>query len=391
MEAKVNLWTAKDETIDWFASTSTPRRLTFVKSLLEMLNEDELRTVRNYVAKARHHEKKKQYEVVPNRILKSHHNPKAIGGSALQGFVQQRSVPQGSVPQGSVPQGSVPQGSVPQGSAPQGSAPRKSLPQGSVPQGSVQQVSRQKTPASKPDYEQQADESCLTLRSPQVNEKESLSEVFTSKGWWKRFHPSQVLALDCEHVALKEVKGERRIQCAEVSIVDSNFEVVYSSKFYWPVGSFLINKHTKEINGFNENSLVNGSPFELVREKFKSLFKDKLVITCGGTNDLTGLDLDWNDFEEFERFDLHQHFQKPAVNQYGISDDDNLQPIGLRSLYHYFFKEDIHVGVHTAEADAKATMKLFMEVYVKTEKTEDLESKFNNNPHLYSKIPTIKS
>ncbi|CAG7820869.1 unnamed protein product, partial [Allacma fusca] len=85
-----NTWTAKEETIDWFASTSPAARMIFLKSLIFILPEDELKTLKVVSAA----------QSVPT-------------GSEPKGSVPTRKVLTGPQSVGSVPLGSVPHGSVP--------------------------------------------------------------------------------------------------------------------------------------------------------------------------------------------------------------------------------------------------------------------------------------
>jgi hypothetical protein len=105
---------------------------------------------------------------------------------------------------------------------------------------------------------------------------------------------------------------------------------------------------------------VVGKPFLEVKEEIEKILEGKLVIVCGGRPDFECLDLCMG---EFDTFDLHSYWKK-GNNTYNRHGAENMNPIGLRSLYMYYYKEDIQCGQHSALLDAKATVRLFREQYV---------------------------
>jgi hypothetical protein len=107
--------------------------------------------------------------------------------------------------------------------------------------------------------------------------------------------------------------------------------------------------------------LSDGKPLSEVKQSVSNLFKDKVVITVGGATDFMSLGLDPS---EFEIFDLHTVFKK-WNGDYNNSGEKVLQPISLRSIYYHYFKEDIQEGRHSALTDARATMKIFTDIYQK--------------------------
>lgn len=108
----------------------------------------------------------------------------------------------------------------------------------------------------------------------------------------------------------------------------------------------------------------------------------KLTITVNGVTDWNCLDIPIASTVDTS-FDLHQIFRQNTgnINKRG---EDIYEPIGLRRLYMHFFSEDIQKGSHSAEKDAKATMRLFMEIYCPL-----VEAKKLPNNKEYKNITTL--
>ncbi|CAL8143024.1 unnamed protein product [Orchesella dallaii] len=179
-------------------------------------------------------------------------------------------------------------------------------------------------------------------------------------GWWAKYQLTDILAFDCEHVHYRKLKGRERVKAGSVSVVDYKGDQIYYAEIKHERGSFLVNNYTRKVNGFNENSLVNGKDLEVVMAEVGALFEGKLIITYGGGTDFDSLELFSGDFDTY---DIAEYFKKPKPNKRG---EDYGEKIGLRTLCHHFFHEDIQAGVHSPKTDAAATMKLFLEVYVKS-------------------------
>ncbi|CAG7825596.1 unnamed protein product, partial [Allacma fusca] len=78
---------------------------------------------------------------------------------------------------------------------------------------------------------------------------------------------------------------------------------------------------------------------------------------------------------DFENFDLQSHWIQPKINRDFVKVHE---PISLKRLVKVYFKEEIQQGIHTALQDAKATMLIFTEVYIKIKKSH-VSSKDNMN------------
>ncbi|CAL8131814.1 unnamed protein product [Orchesella dallaii] len=91
-------------------------------------------------------------------------------------------------------------------------------------------------------------------------------------GWWAKYQPTDILAIDCEHVHYRTLKGRERVKAGSVSVVDYRGEQIYYAEIKHERGSFLVNKCNMKVNGFNENSLVNGKDLEVVMAEVGALF-----------------------------------------------------------------------------------------------------------------------
>lgn len=146
-------------------------------------------------------------------------------------------------------------------------------------------------------------------------------------------------------------------------------------------GSFHVNFYTKRINGFDKDSLIGGSKKSDVINAVKEKLSGKLVIVCGGESDIQTLDLSTT---QFDCFDLQQYWFEKIMNEHGVFVN---QPIGLRHIYHYYYGIDIQAGIHFAETDAKATMRLFREKYIKECKQKNIYDQ--SNPEPFENFPRL--
>ena len=128
-----------------------------------------------------------------------------------------------------------------------------------------------------------------------------------------------------------------------------------------PPESFVVDSWTRMITGLQRMDLVDGIPIENVRESVDMILKGKLVIIAGGNQpkkwDIACLGLDE---KQYDIFDIQFYWRRRNFTQSGSM----LQPISLRDIYYYYYKVDLHNGVHDCVKDARATMRLFRELYV---------------------------
>ncbi|CAG7726929.1 unnamed protein product, partial [Allacma fusca] len=194
------------------------------------------------------------------------------------------------------------------------------------------------------------------------------------KPWWQHFCKSQIVAIDCEFVHYRYLAKSEKVKAASVAIVDFNGEVLYRTTVKHDPGECQINRITISKNGITANILRNGhKSLDTVENEVADLLKDKLVIHIAGATDFKSLGLCIGDFENF---DLHSHWQQPKINSNGILVHEN---IGLKRLIRkYFNDEDFQSGIHSAEADARATLRIFREVYIKIKQTE-VCTKYNSD------------
>lgn len=83
---------------------------------------------------------------------------------------------------------------------------------------------------------------------------------------------------------------------------------------------------------------------------------------------------------QFDSYDIQLYWTEKILNDHGVF---VTQPIGLRHIYHHYYGVDIQSGAHSAETDAKATMKLFREKYIKECKEKNIYDKINPEPFEY--------
>lgn len=133
---------------------------------------------------------------------------------------------------------------------------------------------------------------------------------------------------------------------------------------YHKPGSFIVNKFTIKVNGFQRDSLSKGKDLEQVKLELDKVLKGKLIITVAGAGDFSALDLPISDYDVF---DLHQHWKK-WNGTYTKTGEPNFQPISMKSLYNYYKGTHIQEGIHDAVQDCLYTLELFL-IYTTIKKT----------------------
>ncbi|RWS19169.1 RNA exonuclease 4-like protein [Leptotrombidium deliense] len=173
--------------------------------------------------------------------------------------------------------------------------------------------------------------------------------------WWESFGDN-IYAMDCEHVHVP-INGKKLPQCATVSIYNFKEKEVYNATVYYKPYSFYLLGPTPKINGFNQFSFIKGRPYQEIRKSIVNLLENNLCILIGGTNDISGLELEK---EKITFYDLQEYYWSVIEHSNG-----GKQQCGhsLRSLVKSFFNESIQTSIHTASEDAKYTMKLFKHIY----------------------------
>lgn len=189
--------------------------------------------------------------------------------------------------------------------------------------------------------------------------------------WWKQFKRANVLGYDAEHVHLKEMQGLSRIRGGIVSVVKSNLEVEYSEKVYHRPGTFLDDWINQQKSGISANSLKNGKPMSEVKRQLQEVFEEKLIIVCGGAVDFSCVDLAMS---EYVTFDIQSFYRRTK------EDDGSTHGMSLRDVYFMEFHQDIQgIKSHSAEIDARATIKVFLEGYCRRMKNHPM----NHDRHYY--------
>jgi hypothetical protein len=214
------------------------------------------------------------------------------------------------------------------------------------------------------------------FRSSSSHPEVSESEGHKIKPWWTKWRKSDIVALDSEMVSVLKTLGKGYVnKTATVSISDFWGRIILDNlKVYHEPGSFLENN---PVTRFRKYDFVKGEELSSVRDKVLEIIKGKPVLGVNIRNDFEKLGLA---ISEFDVFDLHSHW-------FRSTETNPREKIGLRSLYKYYFDQDVQFDAHNASTDAIATMKLFADVYIKI-KTENVESMFNDKE--FTDIPTYK-
>jgi hypothetical protein len=216
---------------------------------------------------------------------------------------------------------------------------------------------------------------------------ESVPVLVNPKKWWLEYKRENVLFLDTEMVSLAierlpEEKQKYRQVVATVAICDSYGNEVLNETVFHSPGSFLVNKYTKKINGFNKYSLINGKNIEIVRQSVHDILfaepeeEPKLIILWDATPDFNALRLEAG---VYDVFDLQKHYDRYATHD--IYHEFPLKT-KLKAVYNKLFPgEPFQDGVHDAMSDALATRRIFMEGYIKKDKIFDLNLRENFDPY----------
>ncbi len=138
-------------------------------------------------------------------------------------------------------------------------------------------------------------------------------------------------------------------------------------------GTFLVNRFTRVVNGFESFSLMRGSPIAVVKKELETFMDSKLWIMVDAAGDFSSLDFKPN---EHDYFDLQSEYYSYLTDEHGAQ---SWSGHSLRSIYEHFFHTPFQTGPHTSAEDAKATIKIFREVYLKT-KTTAVHTKHNPFP-----------
>jgi len=216
---------------------------------------------------------------------------------------------------------------------------------------------------------------------------EPVPVLVNPKKRWLEYKRENVLSLDTEMVSLTierlpEQKRKYRQVVATVAICDSYGKEVLNKRVFHSPGSFIVNKYTKMINGFNKYSFINGEDIEIFRQSVhEKLFAEpeedpKLIVLWDATPDFNALRLE---AEDYDVFDLQKHYIRYAAHD--IYHEFPLKT-KLKSVYNKLFPgESFQDGVHDAMSDALATRRIFMEGYIKKDKIFDLNLRENFDPY----------
>jgi hypothetical protein len=168
---------------------------------------------------------------------------------------------------------------------------------------------------------------------------------------------------------------------ATVSVHDFYNKKVYSAKIYHEKESYLVNKYTYAINGIKSDDLDKHNEtesFETVRTKLNDIFENNLVVVCGGEGEFFSLKMKTGDYNIFEL----------QLFYYRI-ENNNVIPNKLKSISKYLFPNlAFQNSFHTAEEDAKTTIRIFRFGVLKEILETKLKNKYPSLPH--NNIPVVK-
>jgi len=175
------------------------------------------------------------------------------------------------------------------------------------------------------------------------------------------------------------VKYKTCIATVSLWVFDSNadnYVEIFNEKAKHEKQTFQVTQYTKAVNGFKATSFENGQPESIIKNRIHELIQNKLLITCGGVNDLISIGM----FPGLcHTFDLQQHFKRTGKN-------GDLVPHKLKNLVRHFFDADFQKEVHNVSQDALQTLRLFLEIYIHL--TQDLSR--NSNYDVYDNIVNYK-
>lgn len=173
-------------------------------------------------------------------------------------------------------------------------------------------------------------------------------------------------------------------KAGSVAVVNYLKEVIYEAKIYRKYGSYRTTIHSRKKNGFTNTSLQAQDCLELeqVQEDLEELMDGKLIVGVNVIGDFNSLELP---IKGRKVFDLQWHWYHETKSSRGRSIKE---PLGLRSLCHFYFDEDVQPVdvIHDPAHDAYQTMRLFREIYVKID-PDPIEK---NNPESSNNIPHFK-
>lgn len=154
------------------------------------------------------------------------------------------------------------------------------------------------------------------------------------------------------------VKGIDRVRGGKVAVVNSKYKTIYKADIFHKAGSFSTHRKCVAKSGIRRNDLKHGRPMDQITREMKTILSHpKLVITVDGYSDFHCIDLD---VREFNMFNLQTYYRRTKDN------GTETNGMSLRDIYFLEFSEDFQGTVtHSAEADARATIKIFMEGYTK--------------------------
>ncbi len=115
--------------------------------------------------------------------------------------------------------------------------------------------------------------------------------------WWKRWKKANVVSLDVEKVEVPNPSGKPKFlqKAAQVSVVNSSYEVLFSKMIQFKPGSFRVNPHNK--TGFSRASLKDGTPLSEVQEQLSQVLNGKLVVMVAAEGDFNSLDMPIADYD----------------------------------------------------------------------------------------------
>lgn len=178
--------------------------------------------------------------------------------------------------------------------------------------------------------------------------------------------PSKYYAID-----ITKIKTYNRTNqdAGHVVLVDQANNIVFNTKVRH-AKDLIVSTHRKN-SGLNPDHFVRGLDKFTIKRELRKIIGPNLLI--GFALDIQLLSLDTTStIEEFCLFDFHSIFRRPSSINNTV-----FEPIGQRHVIKHFFDLDILSGPQSAILNAKMTMRLYNEVYLKMKNNPELIQREN--------------
>jgi hypothetical protein len=157
---------------------------------------------------------------------------------------------------------------------------------------------------------------------------------------------SNYVALDVEHLVVRDEKGKNVNYPTQVSIIDGNGNILFN-KYIKIEGTPLVKPSARRVK-FNKKHKIQRVPYSSVKDEIVNFLKDKTVIGHDLEHDFKSLGLNINDFKLIDTAKLPFYMKSKLSSQ------------RLKNLTDVYLDRVIQQDLHNSLIDAKASMDLFL-------------------------------